>query len=93
MKKKYRVKFKRKYFGKDPLIDLMAKSAKEAKILAQAERIKAGQDYEIESVWQLISETSKAPKYTKTRPDKTPKVEIVDPCGRGGGSSFRTNPC
>lgn len=51
---KYRVEFRLGEPGKGPFVDMLAFSAEQAKILAQAERIKAGLDYEVEHVWSDV---------------------------------------
>lgn len=48
---KYRVEFVLGVPGEGPFAEVSAFSAEQAKILAQAERIKRGLDYQIEHVW------------------------------------------
>lgn len=48
---KYKVEFRIGVPGEGPFIEVDALSREQAKILAQAERIKRGLDYEVEHVW------------------------------------------
>lgn len=51
--KNYKVEFYVGVPGKGPFIFVTAMSATEARILAQAERIRDGLDYEVEHVWEI----------------------------------------
>lgn len=49
---KFRVEFKLGIPGEGPDVEVWAFTREQAKILAQAERIKRGLDYQVEHVWQ-----------------------------------------
>ena len=51
---KFRVEFAQGESGKGPFMEVPAFSAEQAKILAQAERIKAGLDYKVEHIWSDV---------------------------------------
>ena len=54
--KNYKVEFYVGEPGKGPFVYVTAMNANEARILAQAERIRDGLDYRVEHVWEIVNE-------------------------------------
>jgi len=50
---KYTVEFSIGVPGEGPFIEVLAFNSEQAKILAQAQRIKRGLDYDVEHIWVI----------------------------------------